>query len=623
MNGAGPSSRVALFKGDVGAVRAALLFGIAVVVVSEGLGAVRAFARGPIAAAWLLGGLGSGAALWRGVRSRRALWTAFRARFPRDPVSGLAVGCVLLVLAGCLVTLLLSPPNNWDVLTYHLPRVRHWIQNRSFAHYPSNIIRQISYPPGAGYLVAHFQLLIGGDRLASLPQWLALVGCILVTAALARRLAGPRAVIPTALACATAPMAVLQATNPQTDLLAAFWLACFAFLVFARSRYRPTDVVWLGCALGLGLATKPTVILFAPAFLAILAMRAGRRGWRSALLIPTIVVLLSLLPTLPNTIRNLRTFGAPLGPAMGVTLARRDVRAVASNILRHAALNYPIAPLWNGIIWLHQHVLHMDVNDPRTTFPHLAMFDPRYIDPFLTPDEDVVASPVHVTIALVAAAAVLRARGRRRGRAALRLHLVAALAAGFLLFCCALPWQLWDNRLLLPLLVLASPLIGWALAALSVPLRAATACLLGVIGILLSVTSVRHPLLVVRQGWTDANPSPAILSRSRTDLYFAQLDPAVERSYESLLRQVAHDRCTRIGLIATEYAPEYLLWVTLDRAGSPAQLRHVEVSNQSRGVALEIPGAELCGLVSMSLNARPRYEALRSTPPTAPQAPLP
>ena len=536
--------------------------------ISEALGAFDAFARGPIAVAWLLGTVGAGGAWLRAAWRARTTRAPFRSHLPRDPLAAFSVACVLLVLAGCLLTALLSPPNNGDVLGYHLPRVRHWIQNRSFAHYPSNILRQISFPPGASYFVAQVQLLAASDRLASLPQWLALLGCILVTASLARRLVGPRAAVATGLACASLPMAVLQATNAQSDLSAAFWLACFVYLVFTRSRYRPWDVVWLGCALGLGLATKPTVLPFALPFVALVALRAGRRGWRAGVIVPTVVVLLAMLPTLPNTIRNARTFGTPVGAELGIVLGHRDLRVFASNVLRHLALSYPSVALWKGISWTHAHILHLDASDPRTTFPETE-FEVRYLPPLLSPDENFVASPVHVTIAIAAATAAVARRGRFRGRGGLRAQLAVALAAGFFLYCGAFAWQPWANRLLLPLLVLSSPLIGWALVEVAAPLRAATSAFLGVVGILLSLTSLRHPLLAPRLNGAGAHRAPSILSRSRDDLYFADFAPGLREQYESLLRQATADGCTRVGLVATELAPEYLLWVTLDRARSP------------------------------------------------------
>jgi hypothetical protein len=45
--------RVAAVSSRLGFVRGAVLLGTALVVVSEGLGAVDAFARGPVVAAWL------------------------------------------------------------------------------------------------------------------------------------------------------------------------------------------------------------------------------------------------------------------------------------------------------------------------------------------------------------------------------------------------------------------------------------------------------------------------------------------------------------------------------------------------------------------------------------------
>ena len=206
--------------------------------------------------------------------------------------------------------------------------------------------------------------------------------------------------MPAAVACATVPMAVLQASNAQSDLVTSFWLLCFVRLLCERRPYRAADVVWMGAALGLGIATKPTVLLFAPPFLAIIALRASRAGWRRGLGVPLAVVLVALLPGLPNTLRNVRTFGNALGPDLGLSLQRHDPGALASNVLRQAALSYPSINLWEGIAWLHAHVLHVDASDPATTVA-LTGFVPRTARVFLNPDENQVASPVHVTLALV------------------------------------------------------------------------------------------------------------------------------------------------------------------------------------------------------------------------------
>jgi hypothetical protein len=47
------------------------------------------------------------------------------------------------------VLALITPPNMYDSMTYHMSRVVHWIQNGSLAHYPTSIGRQLFLPPGA------------------------------------------------------------------------------------------------------------------------------------------------------------------------------------------------------------------------------------------------------------------------------------------------------------------------------------------------------------------------------------------------------------------------------------------------------------------------------------------
>ena len=37
---------------------------------------------------------------------------------------------LIIFVTGCLY-----PPNTWDSLTYHLPRIEHWIQNKNLGFY--------------------------------------------------------------------------------------------------------------------------------------------------------------------------------------------------------------------------------------------------------------------------------------------------------------------------------------------------------------------------------------------------------------------------------------------------------------------------------------------------------
>src|SRR6478672_1756889 len=102
--------------------------------------------------------------------------------FELSLLGGLAViSAVIAVIAW------VSPPNNWDSLTYHMSRVAHWIQNRTVANYPTNLLRQLHQNPQAEFTILNFQILSGSDRLANLVQWFSMLGSLVGVSLLARQ----------------------------------------------------------------------------------------------------------------------------------------------------------------------------------------------------------------------------------------------------------------------------------------------------------------------------------------------------------------------------------------------------------------------------------------------------
>ena len=82
----------------------------------------------------------------------------------------------------------MTPTTNWDSLTYHLPRVMHWIQQRSIDHYASNNTCQIEYGPWSAFAVATLHLLRGNDQMDNLIQWFAMLSCLIVCSLIAEEL---------------------------------------------------------------------------------------------------------------------------------------------------------------------------------------------------------------------------------------------------------------------------------------------------------------------------------------------------------------------------------------------------------------------------------------------------
>ena len=145
-----------------------VLFGAAVVVLTEVLGFCHLLAPLPLALAWaaLLAVAASSIRL-RFTRPRRVDWW-------------IVTACVAIaaIAATTAFTAWLSPPNSADAMAYHLPRVVYWAQNHSVAVFPTPYYNQVMLPPAAEYVMLHTYLLSGGDHLVNFVSWLGFLGSI-------------------------------------------------------------------------------------------------------------------------------------------------------------------------------------------------------------------------------------------------------------------------------------------------------------------------------------------------------------------------------------------------------------------------------------------------------------
>lgn len=181
-----------------------------------------------------------------------------------------------IILAGtaCIVIItgliaIIAPPNTWDSMTYHMPRVMHWIQNKTVAHYPTAIQRQLYYAPWAEFAIAHLQILSDGDRFANMVQWFSMVGSLVAVSLIARELgADKKGQLFAALFVVSIPMGILQSSSTQNDYVVSFWLVCFVYyglIILKTPNYWLASAI--GASLGLAIMTKPIAYLYATPFL--------------------------------------------------------------------------------------------------------------------------------------------------------------------------------------------------------------------------------------------------------------------------------------------------------------------------------------------------------------------
>jgi hypothetical protein len=437
------NERGALTRWRAAMLAAAVTWGLTVTALTEALSPFRLLTFGWLLTLWLAALLVAVALCAR--VSRRDTLTSLLDPPALPRLERWCVVAVATLAALVAVVAFAAPPNNADSMAYHMPRVMHWAQNHSVAHYPTNILRQIARPPWSGFAILQFQILTGGDRWANLVQWFSMVGSVVGVSLIARQLgADIRGQVIAAVVAATIPMGILQASSTQNHYVAAFWLVCFAYYALRfTAEPRWTSAFGVGASLGLAILTKELAYLYAAPLLVWLGLLAlGRQRWRagaSLLVIAAIVLGVNL----GHYARNVELGGTPLvideddGRVVNTVFG---VRATVSNVIRNMSLHV-VTPSGRMNRWLHEGIrlihepLGIDVSDPRTTDAgHLGF----YVRP-LTRDEDSAGNPIHLALMLVAGALLLGSRGRRGARD-VTVYAVS-LCVGFIIFCAYLKWE--------------------------------------------------------------------------------------------------------------------------------------------------------------------------------------
>jgi hypothetical protein len=574
---------------------AAIAWAVWLTALTETLGAARLLTVAAVASAWVAATVVSAFILTR-VRPADP-----PPPNPSPPAPSKAVLWALgLAVALVGVAALAGAPTNWDALSYHLPRVMHWIQNASVDHYPTHILRQLHQAPWSEFAVMHLQLLSGGDRLANTIQWLALLGTAVGVSVVAEQLGGgPPAQLLSAVFYATVPMAVLEGSNPKNDEVLSFWVVCGAVatldLVAGKDAGRPRKILLFAAAAGLAVLTKATAYVFlAPLLVWILAARIAHRGRELRAFGPGILIFVAL--NAGHYSRNAAVYGSPIGPVEEGTSHLRYVNEafgpaqVASNLARNLALQLetPLEGpdrLIEAAVRAFHRLIGADPDDPRTSW------NPFRLSSTLV-NADRAGSPFHVV--LIAAALVLAAKGlrdRRMGAYAI------VCGSACVLFAAVLKWQPWHSRLHLPLFALWAPFVGVVLGARLAPRATAAVATL---------------LLLSAAPWVLANGShplccrKSVLVEDRLTQYFTN-DPDLQRPYEQAARRVLRERCGQIGLVSDADSWEYPLWKVFEQPKVPVRIEHVLVTNESSRKAAEPPYRDFqpCAVLSLRREEMP------------------
>jgi hypothetical protein len=589
--------------------------------IAEIAGAMHQLARGPIFGAWLMVDVALLVAVLRidkpNLQQILAAWReAWWKLLPKSSDRNFAAwwNVALLVLgvafvAGVGVIALQCPTNVWDSMTYHVPRVMHWLQQRSLAHYGTNNIRQLESAPGAEIQTATLMLLSGGDWPLNLPEWFALVTCAAMVSLMAERFLlwqfGKTPVDPAkarfcglfaGLIAMTIPAALPDAISTQNDLMATQWLVLFcAFgLLLAREPTNRFYALGAAAAIALGIDNKVTMFINGAAFIVALGIWLLVKSPRSALTLFVFSVVLAVAVNGPWMMRNERLFQSPLGSKAtpkNQELVSRAPTKLAANLLRNLGLyaNTPFKPATDAIHGVFLTLFKM-IGEPLQDTGSVWMGTEFYLPPNAeAKNDDGFGGMMTVLPALLAVIFFLI---KFKWKSPL-LAFPGLAFAGFALFSFYLKWQPWHPRLHLPFFMMAAPFAGMALGWIWNRWCVLTAALFLILNaILVLYYNFQYPIYLLSE--------PQF--QTREERYFCRR-PELYGGTAELANDLVKAGVTNVILKIGPDSWEYPLWALLKDRGFHGTIQHAFITNES--ATLAAPNFDLPGTAIVSEDEAP------------------
>jgi hypothetical protein len=439
-------------------VKSHLLFFCLIAVSTEIISAFDSLDLSALLFVWILFGLTSLTVFFFVGRRRKSIFL-IPAPHNLSPQAIFLLGSIGLLLLATLITAFIYPPNTWDSMTYHMSRVAHWISNKSVSFYPTAITRQNYQMPLAEFAIAHLQILSNSDVFANMVQWVSFVVLICLAALLAAEFGFNRRLqLLSAFMVATLPMAILQSTSTQNDLVVSGFIMSFAlYMLRLEKNFTLHHIGFASLALGLALLTKGTAFIYCTAIGILLSiplmLKAGLNLRDQARVIAglTVIIILAVALNSGHFWRNYKLYGNPFSREgelyWNETMSARNL---ISNLVRNFALHLGTpSPYINRLTYrATQLALGKDLNNAATTFR-----GQKFLIPY-GPHEDVAGNFFHLFgggLGLVAVFINYRRSNSRLKRYAL------SLIFGIVLYCGLFKWQPWASRLHTPCLLWPPP----------------------------------------------------------------------------------------------------------------------------------------------------------------------
>ena len=595
---------------------------------------------------------------WRQLNNRIPKRTPDGPENQKSTERSLMIFCGIIIAVIGLVTLLIalkSPPNNFDSMTYHMARIPHWIKNQNVNYYPTAIPRQNYSMPLAEFAILHTQLLSKSDHYANLVQWVSFILSILLTTQITKELkASLRGQWITGALAATLPMAILQSTSTQNDLVVGIFCLSFAyFMLKLIKELNWENLFFASLSMGFAMATKGTAYVYCAAIgLSIGGLYLIGKKWGEIKKSTIRFILIILIALLLNTGIYLRNWGLYRNPIF--TSNERTISedfspaSLFSTLIRNGVIHLatPIQRSNEFLTKSTANLLGSEINNSASTFPGSEFEISFYIS------DDDSGNLLHFI--LLTCAIVILPFLKFDDKKGVITFLVS-IVLSILFFSLAFKWQPWGSRLQTPIFLLGSVLIALLIDKIFTKqiIPSGLIILFFLISLPYLMMNTIRPLLPF---WEDdtvfydtaiektiytsvgnfVKRYPAmedylhsftslfyegrsVLHTKRRELYFlGNIEPFYQ--YMEVGHYLRNDPAREIGLIMDSNDWEYPLWVFIGQHASEGnwQLFHLAVENVSGTIPSDHnPHPELILITSseyQDLEFLSAYEQIYSSP---------
>lgn len=381
--------------------------------------------------------------------------------------------------AAALILAVVTPPYNWDSMTYHLARIAYWRQYQSVAHYATNIVRQVTSPVLAEFVNLHVYVIMdGNDVFMQILQCLSYITNSVFVYGISRKLGvKSKLCFLAAMLFMTMPIAFGEGLTTQVDHYAAMWLFFYVYILldyldinqrFQNDSATVISTLCLSLSIGFGYLAKPSVmfafLFFAVWLLAVSIKRKDDAGLVFKLILCSVCMLAILLA--PELVRNYNTFQAFSDPGTGKRqlIGRKNPRYVFVNFVKNLIWNLPNiytkgTEKMERFVYRLSDFLKVDLNDAGISedgreFAMRAAQDYNH-DTAINP----IVAALFIMALLFIIYKILTKRGKKTNSIARCYSLVAS--GSFLIFCALLRWEPFVTRYMIAYLGLLCPMIVW------------------------------------------------------------------------------------------------------------------------------------------------------------------